>query len=187
MIFRHFLLDVNESNAFVLGCPDTKEALLVDAGMFDHAIPDFLEAHGLKLATVFITHDHYDHSGGLSEMVNRFKGVEVLAGTSHPGGCRGRQVRHGDEVHVGALVGRALATPGHTPDSFSLSVPGLVFTGDALFAGSVGGTATPAHYEQQIEAIRKRIFTLPSETEIHPGHGPSSTVAVESKYNPFFV
>jgi glyoxylase-like metal-dependent hydrolase (beta-lactamase superfamily II) len=80
-----------------------------------------------------------------------------------------------------------LATPGHTPDSLSLSFPGVVFTGDALFAGSVGGTGSPRNASQQIEAIRKHIFALPDDYEIHPGHGPASTVAVERGCNPFFA
>ncbi|NLT59553.1 MAG: MBL fold metallo-hydrolase, partial [Candidatus Hydrogenedentes bacterium] len=85
------------------------------------------------------------------------------------------------------LAGRVLATPGHTPDALSLAFPGMVFTGDALFAGSVGGTASPALARQQLDAIRNHIFSLPADTEIHTGHGPSSTVAIESRYNPFFV
>ena len=88
---------------------------------------------------------------------------------------------------MGKLTGRVLATPGHTPEGVSLAFPGHVFTGDALFAGSVGGTASQANYDQQIAAIRTQVFSLPPETEVHPGHGPSSTVAVERRYNPFFV
>lgn len=186
MIFRHFLTSVNESNAFLLACEETNEALLVDAGAFEPEISEFIRSHGLLLKKLFVTHDHYDHTGGVNEIVDKY-GAEVLAGKGNCGGRHARVVRHGDTVRVGELIGHVLATPGHTPEGISLHIDGMVFTGDALFSGSVGGTGSETQAEQQRDAIRRHIFTLPPETEIHTGHGPSSTVAVESRYNPFFM
>ena len=186
MIFRHFLLAVNESNAFVVGCSATGEALLVDAGDFPAIIDEFLEEHGLTLGKVFITHDHFDHTGGLSAITQRHN-VEVLAGGNSAGGCRATRVRQGTTIQVGELSGTVLETPGHTSDSVSLAFPGMVFTGDALFAGSVGGTGSNRLAQMQIGHIRDRIFTLAPDTAIHTGHGPSSTVGIESGHNPFFV
>lgn len=186
MIFRHFLTDNNESNAFIVACGQTRRALLVDAGAFDRSMADFIALHGLVPAQVFITHDHYDHTGALQEIVRRHA-PEILSGAGLAGGLKTRVAGHGDEVRVGALAGRVLSVPGHTPDGVCLVFPGMVFTGDALFAGSIGGTATPALSEQLKEGIRKHIFTLPPHYEVHTGHGPSSTVAVESRHNPFFV
>ena len=185
-MFKHFLTSANESNAFILACDETREALLVEVGEFEPAIAACIQTNRLTLASIFITHDHYDHTGGLRDAVERYS-ARVFAGSPHPGGCRAIQVGHGDTIRVGALAGRVLATPGHTPDALSLAFPGMVFTGDALFAGSVGGTASPALARQQLDAIRNHIFSLPADTEIHTGHGPSSTVAIESRYNPFFV
>ncbi len=186
MIFRPFLLDVNEVNAFLVACEATREALLVDAGDIDAHVVDFLEENGLTLTTIFITHDHYDHTGGLNAALDRYE-VRVYSGKGMAGGAKGHKVRHGDEVRVGELVGKVLATPGHTPDSISLAFPGMVFTGDALFSGSIGGVMSPNDGKVEIEHIRKNIFTLPDDTEVHPGHGPSSTVGIERRYNPFFV
>jgi hydroxyacylglutathione hydrolase len=186
MILRHFLLDVNEANAFVLGCDETREAVLIDAGEFNPAIVGFMAAQELRLSAIFITHDHFDHTGGLAEAVRHF-GATVFAGSPNPSGCEAHVVRHGESIAVGRLTGKVLATPGHTPDGLSLAFPGHVFTGDALFAGSVGGTGSQDLYDEQIAHIRENIFTLPPNTEVHTGHGPSSTVAVESNYNPFFV
>ncbi len=185
-IFRHFLTSANEGNAFVLGCAETHDAILVDAGSFEPEIAGFLEEEQLRLTIVFITHDHFDHSAGVSEAVARY-GAEVLAHGGHAGGCKATRVAHGDEVRVGNLVGIVASTPGHTTDSISLIFPGMAFTGDALFAGSVGGTTSHSAAREQIESIRKHIFALPPETEVHTGHGPSSTVGVEREYNPFFV
>lgn len=185
-MFKHFLTSANEGNAFILACDETREGILVDVGEFEPEIAEYIEANALNLASIFITHDHYDHSGGLREAVARYDAT-VYAGSTRPGGCKATQVAHGDTVKVGSLTGTVVATPGHTPDMLSLSFPGMVFTGDALFAGSVGGTNSPTHTKQQLDAIKKHIFSLPPQTEIHPGHGPSSTVAIESQYNPFFV
>jgi glyoxylase-like metal-dependent hydrolase (beta-lactamase superfamily II) len=88
---------------------------------------------------------------------------------------------------VGKLTGTVLATQGHTLDSISLAFPGLVFTGDALFSGSIGGTSSPRNAQQEIDHVRRNILSLPDDYEIHPGHGPSSTVAIERNHNPFFV
>jgi hydroxyacylglutathione hydrolase len=186
MILRHFLTEANESNAFIVACEETREALMVDAGDFDPAIADFLDEQGLRLTTVFITHDHYDHTGGLAAAAAR-DGATVLASGGRPGGVPAQAVHHGDAVHVGTLTGNVLATPGHTPDSVSLAFPGHVFTGDALFAGSVGGTASSSAARRQLDHLRENILSLPPDTEIHTGHGPSSTVAIESRYNPFLV
>jgi glyoxylase-like metal-dependent hydrolase (beta-lactamase superfamily II) len=186
MIFRHFLLKVNEANAFVLGCKETRQAILIDAGDLDSAIPLFLADNGLTLSKVFITHDHYDHTDGLPAVVDQFR-PELFSGKDSIASIATRRVRENDEIRVGKLVGRVLATPGHTPEGLSLFFPGMVFTGDALFSGSVGGTSSADLARQQIEHIARNIFSLPPETEIHCGHGPSSTVAIESRFNPFFV
>jgi len=183
MIFGHFLTQANESNAFVVACEETKEAMLIDVGALHPQLEDFLNRHGLRLTKVFITHDHYDHTGGLDEVVRRF-GPEVYAGKTRAGGCKAHKVAHGQELAVGRLTGTALATPGHTPDGVCIVFPGMVFTGDTLFSGSIGGTSNPS---QEIRHIKEHIFTLPPEYEIHTGHGPSSTVAIESQGNPFFV
>lgn len=186
MIFRAFLLNVNESNAYVLGCEQDRKALLVDAGDFDTRIVDFLEEHRLALTAIFLTHDHYDHVGGLADAL-AYSEALVYSARGIAGGARGRSVAHGDAIRIGCLEGKVLATPGHTTDSLSLTFPGLVFTGDALFAGSVGGIASPQAAQQQLDHVRGNILTLPDDYAVYPGHGPASTVLIERQYNPFFA
>lgn len=186
MIFRHFRLDVNESNSYLLACSETRDALLVDAGEMSPLLLDFLDEHGLTLKAIFITHDHFDHSAGLNAAFEHFD-AEVFCGKGLGIGVPATVAKHGETMSLGALTGTFLATPGHTPDSVSLMFPGLVFTGDALFAGSVGGTASPKAAKQQIDAIRKHILSLPEDYEVHPGHGPSSTVGIEKRFSPFFA
>lgn len=185
MIFRHFMTNNNESNSFLVACEETSEALLVDAGSWEHSIGEYIEEHRLKLNKVFITHDHYDHTEGLSEIVRRYK-VDIFSSRGRTGGHRGQTVSHGDTINIGNITGKVLDTSGHTADSISLVIPGMVFSGDALFSGSVGGCGSPKAAQREIELIQKHIFTLPPDYEVHTGHGPSSTVKVEKRYNPFF-
>jgi len=188
MIFHAFLTDVNESNAYVVGCADTGRALLIDAGGFDAQILEFLAEKRLQLDAVFITHDHYDHVGGLEELTERANpDATVYSGRGKAGGRHACRVVHGDKIAVGHLTGTTLSTPGHTQDSVSLVFPGVVFTGDALFSGSVGGTTSPETARQQIECLSDHVLTLPDDWEVYPGHGPASVVWVERQYNPFLT
>lgn len=189
MIWQAFKFDVGhlEVNCFMLGCYQTKEAALIDVGDWSDSIPAFAEERGLTVKTIFITHDHYDHIQGLPKAVEHF-GAQVIAGTADLQGVKADHVvKHGDEVQIGRHTGRVVDTSGHTPVGLSLILPPLVFTGDALFAGSVGGTSNPQDYDRQLDNIRKNLFTLPGHYEVHCGHGPSSTIEIERTYNPFFV
>lgn len=187
MILGHFQLNPIEVNAFIYACPDTREALLVDCGEFDPRLPDFVEQQDLTLTTIFVTHEHWDHVQALPDAAKYF-GARVISAIPAPGGVTDALVaRPGDTVDVGRMTGRIVDTAGHSPVALALVFPGLVFTGDALFAGSVGGTSNPADYARQIENVRKNLLTLPDDTIVCPGHGPCSTIGVERRFNPFFV
>ncbi len=185
MIFGHFLTNVNESNLFIVACEKTREALVVDAAEWDTRMTKFVQAHQLTIRAVFITHDHFDHTSALQALLQQHDAT-VYAGTPKPGGCTATVMRQDDTLQVGEIQGKAVLVPGHTPDSICLILPGMVFTGDALFAGSVGGTTTPQQARQQIDGIQKHLFHLPDDHQIHTGHGPSSTIGIERSYNPFF-
>lgn len=187
MIFAHFLdVEVNEANMFVVACPETHKAILVDAASYDPRIPAFLQKQGLSLEAIFITHTHYDHIGGLAEFVRTFSPT-VYAGVASVAELPAQKVIHGETISVGMLNARVVALPGHTPEAIGLVFPDMVFTGDALFSGSIGGTTNIHNKAVEIDAIRKHIFTLSNDTLIHTGHGPSSTVEIEKTHNPFFV
>lgn len=186
MIVKQFMLNVIEANAFICACEETREAMLVDAGEWNPAIPEYLAAENLKLTKIFITHDHGDHTAGLPEILKEHD-VPVIASKPELEGIKTVLITEGETVDIGQYTGRVVRTPGHTPDGVSLIFPGTVFAGDALFAGSVGGTTSEELAEQQINAIRKELFTLPPDTVVYVGHGPATTIGIESQHNPFFV
>jgi glyoxylase-like metal-dependent hydrolase (beta-lactamase superfamily II) len=187
MIFNHFRLNIIEVNSFLIGCDETKEVMLIDAGEAHPSIFSFLDENDYTLTKIFITHDHYDHTDGLKHIAHHYH-CKTYSCTEDPGGFNVDEVvKHGDVITVGTLTGRVVDTSGHTPVGVSLIFPGHVFSGDALFAGSVGGTSSDENYEQQINLIRKNLFTLPDDYEVHVGHGPSTTIGIEKAWNPFFV
>jgi glyoxylase-like metal-dependent hydrolase (beta-lactamase superfamily II) len=171
-----------QTNCYIAACERTKEALIIDPGGYTDRIPQIISENGLTVQYIFITHGHFDHTGGLDEVKRRFGG-EVLAGSKSAGG---KVVKDGDTVPLGRFQCMVRSTPGHTPDSLSLVIGNHVFVGDALSAGAVGGTAGRTQHEQLISAIRDNIFPLGDHVRIHTGHGPGTTVRIERVYNPFF-
>jgi len=179
----HYLIDVNESNSYLIIDPAQKECLLVDAGGYEPEIAEVVEADGLSFLGVFVTHNHYDHTDGIRETLEKLGGKVFARDISGPAVA----VEKGDTIDIGGLTATVLSTPGHTPDSTSLVVDSAVFTGDCLFAGSVGGTSSGKDHRQELESIQSSLLVLPDDTRVYPGHGPATTIAIERAYNPFLL
>lgn len=226
-----------QANCYILGCPRTRAALLIDPG----EEPDVLEArlrhHGLEPAIYFHTHGHLDHVGATAVLKARLGGEILLHrddlflyerapeqarqfGFELPATLPvDRFVDEGDEIAWGEARGRVLFTPGHSPGGICLRVAGermpqpqrggargsrgardprasaaepgasavdWVFTGDALFQGSIGRTDLPGgSLEVLLHSIREKLLALPEETIVASGHGPLSTIGMEKRTNPF--
>ena len=171
-------------NAFL--AHDSRNAVAFDTGADVAPMLAFLQKRALKLALVLLTHVHDDHVGRLSELRNK-TGTSAFASEREP--VPGAETfRDGHVFRVGDLEVEARRTSGHTRGGTSYVVRGLsrlvVATGDALFAGSMGGAA--AAYEEALRCNREQILTLPDEAVICPGHGPMTTVGEEKRHNPFF-
>lgn len=164
-------------------------AWLIDAGgsrvLFDagHDPRDLIRTLGKLPERAFITHGHRDHTGGLHHLLEHHIPV-------HAAGIHGTiPMKPGDSVCCGPLVVRACDLAGHAVPALGYLIEGLpvpvLVTGDALFAGSIGGCATPALYQQALRNLRTALATLPDETVLLPGHGPATTLGEERSGNPF--
>ncbi len=177
------------SNSYVVGDRAGGHAVLIDAGGPVEPILDAIDRFRLTVTHVLLTHHHGDHVAQLEHYLDRFS-VPVLA---HPleaarlQGVEGALV-HGDVVESGDLRIECLHTPGHTDGMLALLVNGVeCFTGDTLFAGSVGGVRAPGStsFEDLRHSVMDVLMGLDPSVVIEPGHVGHSTIGVEWETNPF--
>jgi glyoxylase-like metal-dependent hydrolase (beta-lactamase superfamily II) len=197
-----------QTNAYLLCAPERGEALLIDApGDVWADVGPLLEERKCRLAELWITHGHWDHTQGGAEVVRRI-GAKVRAHMADRPlietpeimerfmgqrlNLEGMRVDHwvgeGDVLEALGLQAEVRHVPGHCPGNviFHFSTQGVVFVGDALFRGSIGRTDLPGgDHELLLRSIRERIYTLPPATRVLPGHGPATTVAEERANNPY--
>jgi hydroxyacylglutathione hydrolase len=192
------------TNCYLLWDPSSRAALVVDPGAEADRILTALAQRRLSLAMIVNTHGHADHIGANGDL-KRATGVRLLI---HPAdqGLLADPARNlsqaygaavvsppadallsaGQELALGLLRLRVLATPGHTPGSICLFGSGLLLSGDTLFASSVGRTDLPGGDPRRLgESLHQEILPLPPETHVYPGHGPDTILAREIAANPF--
>ncbi len=195
-------------NCYIIGDEETGEAVLVDPGEQIREIADEIERSGVEVKKIVNTHAHLDHVAGveffkrhfdipfyihrkeqrvldaLPEAKQRFPGFDFVEVPEVDG-----YVQEGDSVSVGNLRGEILLVPGHTWGHICLVFGETILAGDTVFAGSVGrvdltgGTSM----KELVGAIRSQVLRYPEHYEIHPGHGPGTTVGIEKKSNPFIL
>lgn len=191
-------------NCYIVGDPDSKEGIIIDPSAESAKIISHVDRYGLDISRIIITHGHADHIGALDE-IRKYYRVPVFIGRgdahmltdwrANLSGMSEQQIstdppeetlQEGDIVNVGHFEFQVFETPGHSPGSISLYGHGMVFTGDALFLGSIGRTDFPGcSHEILIKSIREKLLILPDETIVYAGHGPDSTIGQEREYNPF--
>lgn len=164
----------------------SREALLVDAGVFDQSIADFVQQQNLNVSTILVTHLHDDHIDALPKYMDAW-GSKVVSPAPLKSAPQADLVAEGDSVSVGPFEFQVWKTSGHTPESISYycESAGLCFVGDALFAGAVGGTKEDGPHAEEIGHIKRALLSLPPETRIYSGHGPATTIEIEKASNPF--
>ncbi|MCH9022871.1 MAG: MBL fold metallo-hydrolase [Planctomycetes bacterium] len=185
MIFRRFTVGSYPINGYLVADPETHIGVFIDPGGFHDEIAEFITQQRVELRHIFFTHGHADHTEGLGEFMERYS-LQRYAGKDEVAAAN-YTLHGGEEIEVGTLRFHTFSTPGHSPHGISYHCRDRVFTGDALFCGSLGGTASQELADLQIAAVRKHIFSLPESTLVFPGHGPMSTVAAEKYGNPFFA
>jgi glyoxylase-like metal-dependent hydrolase (beta-lactamase superfamily II) len=198
-----------QANCYVVGDGDSNEVLVVDPGDEAPRILGELAERSLQAVGVLVTHHHLDHSGGSAEVLAGCPGARLyihaldypqIAAQGPTGGAwyghavtappaPDRYIEDGDVIEVGRHRFRALHCPGHTPGSVCLyndEGDGIVFTGDVLFAGSVGRSDFPGgDHATLIASIKTKLLTLPDSTLVLPSHMGVSTIERERARNPF--
>ncbi len=179
-------------NGYVVGCTRTQQGVVIDPGFEAEKILKAVETSGLEVNMVLLTHGHDDHIGALSEVCQATGAPAFISSADAAllGNLSTKiegYIAEGETVSLGNVTLNVVATPGHTRGGISLVHEQVAFVGDALFAGSLGGTRAKADYESQRGAVAERILTLDEHVVLYPGHGPATTVAEERASNPFFT
>jgi glyoxylase-like metal-dependent hydrolase (beta-lactamase superfamily II) len=169
-----------ENNVFIVRCKQTGEAVLLDAANEHELLLEVSRATGVR--RVLTTHGHWDHIQAVVAM--RDAGIDVGIAPDDAAMLPGYDFTIADDevIAVGDLRLRTIHTPGHTPGSTSFLLEGhpVLFSGDTLFPGGAGNTATPeGDFPLIIESIDRRLFTLPAELLVLPGHGLDTTIGTE--------
>ena len=194
-----------DSNCYIIGCEETREGAIVDPGADAKRILKKVEELGLKIVAVILTHGHIDHIGALSDvreatgapvmihaddapqLTDAGKNLSVYVGSKVSTKAADRLLQDNDKIEVGKITLEVIHTPGHTRGGISIKcAPEILITGDTLFAGSIGRSDFPGgNHAQLISSIKTRLLIFPDETRVYPGHGPSSTIGEEKRFNPF--
>ena len=195
-----------QTNAYILS-HSNGDCLVFDPGSEGGRLIDYIEQKGYKPIAILLTHAHFDHIGAVDDVRNRWNTPvyihdkekdwlgDPLQNGSHFFIGEGIRIKPADviitneqKINIGGFTLQVLETPGHSPGSVSYYCEEVeaVFSGDALFAGSIGRTDLPGgDYEQLLGSIHDKLLQLPEETVVLSGHGPETTIGREMDSNPF--
>ncbi len=194
------------TNSYIIGDPDSKDAILIDPGSQVREVLEEIDNSGLNVQKIINTHAHIDHAAGVEDAKQALDAEFYLHPEEEPvlkalpesamrfpefSGVKvpkiDKFIEEGDEIEIGSLKAKVIHTPGHTFGSICLLIDDHVISGDTLFAGSVGrvdltgGTSM----NELVRSIKTKLMILPESYNVYPGHGPYTTIGIEKKSNPF--
>ncbi len=199
------VLGMCQTNCYFLYREDSRECIVVDPADHGANIYKALTDNGFQVSGIFLTHGHFDHIWGAKEL-KEFSGAKLYAleaekelltdARKNVSSQVGRAytvdaddyLKDGEEITLADMTFQVIATPGHTAGGccYYFEEAGFLVSGDTLFAESVGRTDLPTgSMGTLVRSVKEKLFVLPEETKVYPGHGDSTTIGHEKKYNPF--
>lgn len=197
MRIMSFVLGEYQSNCYVLF--KNYKAMIIDPGYNSKELENFLLENGLMVESIYITHGHFDHVGGVNSLKRRYPSMTVYAPKKdtywymkdpkngiYEDIIIDKYVNEGDYVYFQGVVFKVIETPGHSYGSTCLYTDGVLFSGDTLFYHSVGRTDFYLGDSRALyKSIKMKLYLLPDETVVYPGHGRKTTILEEKLNNPF--
>ena len=170
------------SNTYLIGPQEGGPAILIDPGHIDIDLIERIERNNFTVAHVLITHRHASHHQGLGTLMKIYHPI-VHAGSPTLFEVPVVAIEDNEQIVVGEIVIKALQVPGHTIDSFVFHIGNALFTGDVLYAGTIGSTTGVVERALLLKGIKRNILSLDERTVIFPGHGTISTIKIEKMFN----
>jgi glyoxylase-like metal-dependent hydrolase (beta-lactamase superfamily II) len=194
------------TNSYLVVDEDTHDAAVIDSNLEPDLVVELAREHGANVKAIVLTHTDLDHIAGLHELREAFGPVPIAVHEAEREVVeQGRPLRHefgpiatqvenvhalraGEPYRVGSLEFEVLHTPGHSPGGVTLKIDGYLFTGDALFAGSIGRSDfANSDGRALIEGIKAMLLTQSDDMMVYSGHGPATTIGRERRTNPFLT
>lgn len=192
MLIKCLTVGQIETNCYIVTDEDTLQCAVIDPGDETNTIMNYLEEHRLTAKYIFLTHGHFDHTMAAAS-VQQETGATLCMNEKDVGDGDFRFTppagavfyAEGDAFHVGSLEFRVMETPGHTPGGVCLICGEAIFTGDTLFRDSCGRTDLPGGDMPALLWSLRRLYQLPGDYEVYPGHMDTSTLDRERRFNPY--
>jgi hydroxyacylglutathione hydrolase len=205
MIINSFHAGPLAVNCYVVTDDETKKTFIVDPGGYNKVMVNYIKEQSLEVEYIILTHGHGDHIGGVPDLAKEFPGAKIVAGIHERPMIENANmnastmmfgypvsfsadlyVTDEETLKVGNMELKFFHTPGHTKGGMCILVEDVVFSGDTLFRQSIGRTDFPgSSYPEIKRSIHEKLFTLPDETKVFPGHMDPTTIGFEKENNPF--